>query len=321
MSTKILRPPLTPRFENTEPSVFDDAIQGAVKTGQRGVNWLADLLLGATPEEEAQNAILSSMNPLGIGTVLAKRMTPSLYRAAVKNTPAADIDANDILRVLMERRQLPEQAGQTAGRGGVFFAPKGHPGLSSFTHRRYMPFGGPDVAQASGEFKNPFIVRGGFGNMPTQRAYEHFTGKEWRDLVGELNEVASRARNPEGGLDAGEIWDFLERHGGNPELAGEIVSGSPYRRTVRTFRPSGEMDMDWGSYGSGMQRRIGVLENIAAQQAKNRDVDAIVGVSRRKGAPAISEIFDLTRSDNPTNIVKENPLTMWHRGSNIQRRR
>ena len=70
-----------------------------------------------------------------------------------------------------------------------------------------------------------------------------------------------------------------------------------------------------------MQRRIATLENIAAQQAKIRDIDAIVGVSRRKGAPAISEIFDLTRSDNPMDIVKENPLTTWHRGSGVQRRR
>jgi len=259
--------------------------------------------------------------PGGTGTVLLKNVTRPLYETAVKSTPSASLGVNDILRVLMHRRQLPEQAGQTAGRGGVFFAPEGHPGLSSFTHKRYLPFGGPDVVQAAGEFTNPLITRGGFGNKPTQRAYEHLTGKQWDDLVRELGEFASRARNPEAGLDAGEIWDFLERHGGNPELAGEIVSGSPYRRTERTFHPSGEMDMDWGSYGSGMQRRIATLENIAAQQAKIRDIDAIVGVSRRNGAPAISEIFDLTRSDNPMDIVKENPLTTWHRGSGVQRRR
>ena len=83
MSTKIRRPPLTPRFENTEPSVFDDAIQGAVKTGQRGVNWLADLLLGATPEEEAQNAILGAISPLAMARNVGKNV---VRRSASKST-------------------------------------------------------------------------------------------------------------------------------------------------------------------------------------------------------------------------------------------
>jgi hypothetical protein len=59
--TAIGRPRLTPRFEDTSPTVFDTFGQSLARRGKGRINTLLDLLSGSTPEEEAQNAVFSLM--------------------------------------------------------------------------------------------------------------------------------------------------------------------------------------------------------------------------------------------------------------------
>jgi hypothetical protein len=70
------------RFEDTSPSVFDNPLEKILKTGKRGANWLADLIGGSTPEEEAQTAIASLANPIGgpLVTTLGSPLRNAAYR-------------------------------------------------------------------------------------------------------------------------------------------------------------------------------------------------------------------------------------------------
>ena len=61
------------RFEDTSPSVFDNPLEKILKTGKRGSNWLADLLLGSTPEEEMQTMMESFISPMATGPGVGRR--------------------------------------------------------------------------------------------------------------------------------------------------------------------------------------------------------------------------------------------------------
>ena len=89
MSSKIRRPPATPRFDVDRPKDWQPSIRSKeevddlwwdqmLNKGQRGANWLADLLFGATPEEEAQNAILSLVAPMGTVQDVGRRVLSNI---------------------------------------------------------------------------------------------------------------------------------------------------------------------------------------------------------------------------------------------------
>ena len=61
------------RFEDTSPTVFDNPLEKLVRTGKRGANWLADLLLGSTPEEEMQTAMESFISPMATAQGVGRR--------------------------------------------------------------------------------------------------------------------------------------------------------------------------------------------------------------------------------------------------------
>jgi hypothetical protein len=63
MPKGVARPTPQPRFEDTDPSVFDNWLESVLKTGKRSVNTAADFFLGGTPEEQAQIGMESIFNP------------------------------------------------------------------------------------------------------------------------------------------------------------------------------------------------------------------------------------------------------------------
>ena len=62
------------RFEDTSPSVFDNPLEKLIRKGKRGANWLADLLLGSTPEEEMQTAMESFLSPMATAQGIGRRV-------------------------------------------------------------------------------------------------------------------------------------------------------------------------------------------------------------------------------------------------------
>jgi len=307
-------PPLQPRFdverpEDWEPTAEVDPgfwdLKRWLNTAKRGANTLADLWSGSTAEEQAQSGIAEIMGGVGpIGTVLTRGMTRPVYQAAVRNTPSALLERapfeiqnqgvrDDILRILMQRRQVPEAAGSEAIRGGVFFTPAKSPDLRYFTGKG--GYGGSELVEAPGEFVNPLIARGGTGGTPTRRGYEYLAGK------GSLSNLESAASDIQGWqvgpnrsypATPSSIADLLSTYGGSPELASTIWH-TAHPQQIR-------------SVGGNVVNQLvtSLVENIAAQRAKREGIDAIVGITRRKGQPAISEIFDLTRTENPTNVIR-----------------
>jgi hypothetical protein len=97
--TTIGRPPLMPRFEDTSP-IFDSDktfLQSVARKGKRGINSLLDFFYGSTPEEEAETAVLSFVNPLGtVATAGRRALRPALedpktmFRSFVGRNPSED---------------------------------------------------------------------------------------------------------------------------------------------------------------------------------------------------------------------------------------
>jgi hypothetical protein len=91
-----LSPTATRRFNVGRPKDWQPSIRSQEEVddlwwdrmsnkGQRGANWLSDLLLGATPEEEAQNAVFSLM-PGGMVVGPTKKIAEVVRRSASKST-------------------------------------------------------------------------------------------------------------------------------------------------------------------------------------------------------------------------------------------
>jgi hypothetical protein len=129
--TAIGRPRLTPRFKDTSPTVFDTFGQSVVRRGKRGINSLMDILYGSTPEEEAQTAVTSFMNPLATMTMGSALRNPA-YRT-------------QMLRKLGEQIQRLEEG---PARNMLMRLLKSHPRvMSAFQHSegvvrqdpRFMP--------------------------------------------------------------------------------------------------------------------------------------------------------------------------------------
>ena len=128
--TAIGRPRLTPRFEDTSP-VFDSDktfVQSVVRRGKRGINTLLDYMYGSTPEEEAETAITSFMNPLAtmtMGSVLRNPAyrTQMLRKLGEQIQNLKSVDSRNMLLRLLETHPRAMSAFQHAG-GTVGADPK-----------------------------------------------------------------------------------------------------------------------------------------------------------------------------------------------------
>src|SRR5215471_15761979 len=197
------------------------------------------------------------------------------FRAAVANTPGARITPEG-LEANYERHQAWDQAGAPAVRSAVFGLPS--PQNRNPYRLRGSPagYGGPMAVSGQTLFQRPLVVRGATGGRVPAVAYDQLVGRRgaYEDLrqqvFRELPYFPTR-RDPR--ELAFHVAAILERHGGDPSVAQELAY----------------------NHRDGNRLYTGILENIAAAEARRQGYDSIVGHNRGR----LSELIDLRAATYP----------------------
>lgn len=212
-----------------------------------------------------------------------------VFMAAVENTPGARVD-DEGLHMRLVRWQKPEQEAGRAIRTGVFYLPEGS---SNARHYRSAPsgddsqsYGGSVRMEGETLIRRPLFVRGATGGKAPEAAYAALHGKEAMkkldsDVFGVLNERAWMTRQ---GADIYQerVENLLRDYGADPQLAADIIHHSR----------------------QGNQLRYALQENIIAHAVRAAGYDAVVGHSKGKSGPFISEVFDVREQTFPSNIIE-----------------
>ena len=210
------------------------------------------------------------VNEMGMATTLPK---DSIFVEAVKNTPSAQITDEGLLINIM-RKQKPEQAMTESVRSGVFYLPEGSTNIKHYGGTNF--YGGTEKISGETLYKNPLFVKGATGGKAPETAYAQLTSKEdlkilQDDVFKAINSGSPNMRND-------LVQQFLEKHA--PDL------------------------MDYTSYivdnsRKGNQLRYALQEAAVAQKVRDSGYDAVIGHSKGKAGPFISEIFDVRESYYP----------------------
>jgi len=202
------------------------------------------------------------------------------FQEAIKNTEGAELHDKG-LTLDVARQQKPEQAGERAIRTGVFFLPEKKSPYQRYYTTGRQGYGGSQRIEGRTTFENPIIAKGASGGKVPERAYDAIKGK---DAYDEMRQDVLDATSHSFGYGAKDpkvltqrVADVLEKHGGNPELAAEIV---------RTSK-------------EGNQLAYAIQEHIVAASVRKAGHDGIIGYSKVKGQHRLSEVFDLRRDKYP----------------------
>ena len=211
----------------------------------------------------------SVANEMGMATTLPK---DDIFAQAVANTPSARISEEGLHLNLM-RKQKPEQAGTESVRSGVFYLPEGSANIKHYGGS--TSYGGTDKITGETLYKNPLFVKGATGGKAPETAYAQLTDK---DQLKQLQSDVSKAISGPQDIKYDLVQQFLDKHA--PDLS------------------------DYASYiydnsRKGNQLRYALQEAAVAQKVRDAGHDAVIGHSKGKQGPFISEVFDVRESHYP----------------------
>jgi hypothetical protein len=250
-----------------------------------------------TEDEKQQRAtdIALNVGPMGVGIVSPQaarslKFTPKLpdddiFRTAVSNTPGASI-ADDGLLMALQRNQLPSQAMEPSVRGGVFYLPEGAAQGKHYSTGK-NGYGGGEKITGETLVQNPLFAKGGTGGKAPESAFDQLAGK------GAYQNMRTDALSSMGGYNASfgdkvaNVRGFLEKY--SPELADQaeyIVMNSK----------------------QGNQLPYALQEAAVASAVRNAGHDAVLGYSKGKNGPFLSELFDVRESHYPDRFGSS---TVW----------
>ena len=205
--------------------------------------------------------------------------TDEVFQKAVANTPNAQITDEGLLLNVM-RKQKPQQAMTESVRGGVFYLPEGSSQMKYYGGSN--SYGGTEKIAGETLFKNPLFVKGATGGKAPEAAYEQLVGKEEaKQMISEAQSIGSYLYTGRAGQEAQkaeEVQKFLDKYA--PDL-------SDYAYYI----------VDNSSRGN--QLRYALQEAAVAQKVRDAGFDSVIGHSKKKGEPTISEIFDVRESHYP----------------------
>jgi hypothetical protein len=210
------------------------------------------------------------------------------FLEAVAATPGARI-TDDGLMLDVLRYQKPEQAGAQAIREGVFYLPATLPSRSVGSYRgtNVSGYGGPDMVRGETLLRAPMAVAGNTGGAVPERAFRELTDDATLQQL--LTDSRSTANAPlRGGDYYRNVEDFLDRWGGNPDLATDLVNNSRV----------------------GNRMRYALQEHVIGNRARLEGYDSILGTGARK--PRISEVFDLREGAYPVPGAPEFEMLLPH---------
>lgn len=204
------------------------------------------------------------------------------FRAAVQNTPGAEITSDGLL-VQAVRWQPESMSGDTSIRTGVFYLtdPK-NPNARYYKKGTVGYGGGEQVGPAETLLKAPLFVKGQTGGKAPQMAYDAIAGKgAYERMRGDVIEAALSpfGWRPDRQAQVEAVARLLEKYGGDPDLAGNIVHYSQKGNTLA----------------------YAIQEHIVAARVREAGYDSVLGYTvGRDKQPVLSELFDVREMANPT---------------------
>jgi hypothetical protein len=214
-------------------------------------------------------------NSMGMATTLPK---DDIFSQAVANTPSARM-SEEGLHLNVMRKQKPEQAMTESVRSGVFYLPEGSSSMKHYGGTNF--YGGTDKITGETLYKNPLFVKGATGGKAPEAAYAQLTDKDQlKQMLDDAMEHSSFGFRPNisYGQQIQKVEEFLSKYA--PDLEGYasyIVDNSK----------------------RGNQLRYALQEAATAQKVRDAGYDAVIGHSKGKQGPFISEVFDIRESHYP----------------------
>jgi hypothetical protein len=200
------------------------------------------------------------------------------FYSAVQNTEGAELSDSG-LTLDVVRHQKPEQAGERAIRTGVFFLPEKKSPYQRYYTTGRQGYGGTQRIEGRTTFENPIIAKGASGGKVPERAYDAINGEgAYDEMRQDVLDATMHGWNRKSDDELTQnVANVLEQYGGNPDLAEDIVRNSKGGNTLP----------------------YAVQEHIAASSVRKAGHDGIVGFSKIKGQPRLSEVFDLRHDKYP----------------------
>lgn len=209
-----------------------------------------------------------------------------LFQQAVAGTPGARI-TDQGLSMRVQRGQMPDQSLMPSVRGGVFYLPEGAAQAKHYGTGK-TGYGGPEKIAGETVIANPLFVKGATGGKAPEAAYDSLFGK------GAYEKMRSEALKSYGGYNArpsdklSAVDSFLSKYA--PELQDQaeyIVQNSK----------------------QGNQLAYALQEAAVGSAVRSAGHDAVLGYSKGKKGPFISEVFDVREMNYPDRFGT--PTTIW----------
>jgi hypothetical protein len=201
--------------------------------------------------------------------------TDPIFVEATENTPGARITEDGLLIDLV-RFQKPEQGGAESVRTGVFYLPVGSANVKHYKKggQAGQWYGGPLAVQGQTLIKRPLFVKGATGGKAPEAAYDAINGK---GAAAKLNSAARSAALSPKHMREEVVYQFLEEYSADPDMAWQIIENSQL----------------------GNQLTYALQENVVAHAVRAAGHDAVIGYSKGKSGPFVSEVFDVRETDYP----------------------
>ena len=233
---------------------------------------------------ESLGAIVSPSVAKTLNTV-KKIPEDQLFVDSVSGTNGAEI-TNDGLKMIIQRNQNPLQSMEPSVRGGVFYLPEGASQAKYYSTGK-NGYGGSEKISGETLVQNPLFVKGATGGKAPESAYDSLLGKGSyknmrTDALKAFGPYGTRPENREE-----YVYSFLEKYA--PELANEayyIAKNS----------------------NQGNQLAYALQEAAVGSAVRNAGHDAVLGYSKGKQGPFISEMFDVRESHYPSRFGDS---TIW----------
>ena len=243
----------------------------------RGAPWqeTAGYAAGMLPFVPALGGIVAPNVARELNT-LRKLPEDDIFKQAVANTPGARVTEEGLFMNL-QRGQKPEQEAMESVRGGVFYLPEGS---SNMKHYKKGDYGGQQMIEGETLINNPLFVKGATGGKAPEAAYDQLMGK------GAYQKMRQEA------LQASGVMNL--RGGG-------LTEADKAERIARTLQEFGieehiAPDMAWNmlqNSKSGNQLPYAIQEAIVGNAVRNAGHDVVLGHSKGKQGPFLSEVFDV----------------------------
>lgn len=198
------------------------------------------------------------------------------FLAAVANTPGAQL-SDDGLLMAIQRNQVPEQGMRPSVRGGVFYLPQGAAQAKHYSTGK-SGYGGSERIAGETLLTNPLVAKGGTGGKAPAAAYDQLMGKGAYDTM--RNDALKAYGQFGGGVSQRVplVRAFLEKHA--PELADQAEY---------IARNSSQ----------GNQLAYALQEAAVGSKVRASGYDSVLGYSKGKQGPFLSEVFDVRESHYP----------------------